>query len=446
MDTTSAADEGLRSADRCLLALLGVALVAFGWLVLVRSAFLQRKMGDLGCFLAAGRAVRTGGNMYEVTDHNGWHYNYPPLFGVLMAPLADRPPGVVGGRWVPYAVTVCVFYAVNVLLLALAVHWLAGAIDPDAPRGTRRWWALRVLPALVCLVPIGHTLNRAQTNILMLTMVCGLIAGLASGRRFAGGLCLAFAACVKVFPAFLVLVPLWRRDGRCLAGFAAGLVVGLALVPAAVLGPARTAEHYRNFARVLIGPALGLGGDQTRAKELIETTATDNQSFQTAFLAALHFDRATRPPQAPLAVRAAALAAGAALTLLTLAADRGPRARSGVGLALFVGCLSLVMLPLSPVCHSHYYVLVVPVAGALLAIARQRQARHGGPLLTAAERALAAAFVAATILPHLPWLRGWRDLGLPTYAALLIWGAGVAALRRLPAAEAAAAPPLRRAA
>jgi hypothetical protein len=61
------------------------------------------------------------------------------------------------------------------------------------------------------------------------------------------------------------------------------------------------------------------------------------------------------------------------------------------------------------------------------------------------ERGLCAAFVVATILPHLPWLAGWRDLGLPTYAALLLWGAGALALRRLPAGEAAAAP-LRRAA
>src|SRR5262249_2322269 len=54
---------------------LGVLVVLFGVLVEIRSAFLKRHMGDLGVYLRAAWAVRTGVDPYQVTD-NDWHYCY----------------------------------------------------------------------------------------------------------------------------------------------------------------------------------------------------------------------------------------------------------------------------------------------------------------------------------------------------------------------------------
>src|SRR5262249_13819404 len=285
------------------------------------------RMGDLGCYLRAGYAVRTGGaHLYDYTDDNGWHYNYPPLFAVLMAPLADPPArdvslrgagavGLLGAPagagpylaasalaanptplepdappavpYVPYAVSVAVWYVVSLVCLALAVHLLAGALEKTSPHpevralpaGCRRWWRLRTLPVLVCLPSIGHTLMRGQANLLLLALICGAIAALLRGRSLRAGLWLAGALCLKISAAYLLLVPLWRRDRRCLAGGLLGLVVGLGVVPAAALGPGGAAARYRELAEVLVGPALNLGGDRSRAKELIEVTATDSQSF-----------------------------------------------------------------------------------------------------------------------------------------------------------------------
>ena len=47
-------------------------LVAFGGLVVWRSAFLHQRHGDLGVYLRAAWAVRTGNDIYTVTD-KGWH-------------------------------------------------------------------------------------------------------------------------------------------------------------------------------------------------------------------------------------------------------------------------------------------------------------------------------------------------------------------------------------
>jgi hypothetical protein len=239
------------------------AVVLFGILVELRSAYLQRRMGDLGVFLRTAWAVRTGQDIYAVTDSNGYHYHYPPLFAILLTPLADPPLGADRSWTVPYPITVAVWYVVSLLCLVSAVHWLARTLEEKAagtatlPVASRRWWALRVLPVLACLPPIGHTLMRGQVSLLLLLLLCGVAAALLRGQRWHAGLWLASAICLKVIHAFLLIYPLHRRDGRCLAGCAIGLVLGLAAIPAAVFGPARSLAYYHEWTQVLLWPALG---------------------------------------------------------------------------------------------------------------------------------------------------------------------------------------------
>src|SRR5260370_478605 len=224
------------------LVLCVAAAVLFGILVELRSAYLQRRMADLGAFLSTVWAVRTGQDIYTVTAHNGYHCPYPPLFAILLTPLADPPPGADRSWAVPYPITVAIWYVISLLCLVNAVHWLACTLEetnPAAPaRGSRRWWALRVLPVLACLPPIGHTLMRGQVSLLLLLLLCGMAAALLPGGAWHAGLWLAGAICLKVIPAFLLLYPLYRRDVRCLTGCAVGLVLGLAAIPAVVFGPA----------------------------------------------------------------------------------------------------------------------------------------------------------------------------------------------------------------
>ena len=440
----------LSRRERWAIGLLLLAFVSFGVLVEKRSAFSERRMGDLGCYLRAAWAVRTERNLYDIVDDNIWHYNYPPLYAILMMPLADPPRDADASGYLPYAVSVGICYVFNVLCLVLAVHWLASAlekaarIDQTGLRWSRRWWLLRTTPVLFCLTTIGHTLNRGQVNILVLMLISGLIAGLMTGRRFAAGLCLAAAICVKVFPAFLILVPLWRRDGRCLTGCAAGLLIGLLLIPAGVMGPRRTVVAYHDYARVLLGPALGLSDDQSREDELIAPTTTDNSSFQSVIQATLHPDRETRPRQTTLAVRGAAFGLAALMTLMTLWAARGQRARTGPGLALFVGCLTIVMVLLSPVGHSHYFVLELPLVSGLLALAWQRRPRLNGPYLGSTENSpidvrmlvLFMILLVGNVLPHVPKLFMLRDRGLPAVSAVVLWFVSWWTLARQPAERA----------
>ena len=92
----------LSTVERCLLyVLFFLVLPILGGIVEMRSAFLMRRMGDLDCFLRAGWAVRTGSDLYSVTSDNDWHYNYPPLYAILIAPLADPPRGIDNAGYLP---------------------------------------------------------------------------------------------------------------------------------------------------------------------------------------------------------------------------------------------------------------------------------------------------------------------------------------------------------
>ncbi len=419
------------------LAALFVLVLGFGGLVEMRSAFLSRRMGDLDCFLRAGWAVRVGGDLYEVTDDNGFHYNYPPLLAILAAPLADPPADADRTGMLPFPVSVALWYFLNVSCLAVGVHVLARALEqtaarrgPIVPCGSQRWWALRLWPVLACLIPIGHTLMRGQSNLLVLACLCAALADLLRERRFRAGIWLAGAICLKIFPAFLLLYPLWRRDGRCLAGCAAGLVLGLVVIPAAALGPARTLESYTKLADNLILPAAGVGGNDSRAMELTNVNATESQSILTALHNHIYPNFFTRPSRASLGIRLASYLLGGLLTGLTLLATRRRDAGDGTAAILFFGLLALDMILLCPVCHLHYFCLLVPLVMGLVAA---RWDRWGAPKLGLGLASLFVFSTAVILLPHLPQCHLLREVGVAIYAALAFWLVGLRMLWAQPA-------------
>lgn len=417
--------------ERGALWLFLIVILIFGGIVEMRSAFLKRRMTDADCYFRAAWAVRTGGDMYSVAETNGWHYNYPPLFAIIMLPLANPPPDVGNEGYLPYPVSIAVWYVVSVVCFFLAVHWLASAVEqrlraPPA-RWSRQWWALRSGTTLICLMTFGRTLSRGQVNTVVLLCLVGMIALLLSNRRFAAGLCLAMPICIKLFPAFLLLVPVVRRDWRCLAGCVCGLVLGLLVVPMAVLGWQGTMDAYHRFNEVLIRPALGLGSDAIRDQELTGATATDSQSFSAVLHNIAYPDPLTRPAVFAPWTRLAHWVIGAAITAATLAAGFYTRRRDAIGTVLFLGGLMVVMLPLSPVCHTHYFVLAMPLMMGLLAAMWERKPF---PHVEMGYALLFGINFVLHIAAALPGFESWKFFGAALGGTLLLWAAGLFELLR----------------
>ena len=152
--------------------------------------------------------------------------------------------------------------------------------------------------------------------------------------------------------------------------------------------------------------------------------------------------RSERPPEYSPPTRAAHWATGGLMALVTLLAGwrwLGPTAADRL---ILLGCLTVVMILLTPVSHMHYYAMAFPlVAGLWL---RGLSVRPGS--VTADPRAT-AALAAWGLLTALPLLPGepfdrLREAGLGTAASVGLWALGLWTVSGRPAAAAPAAKPI----
>jgi hypothetical protein len=413
--------------QKWLVAGITFTIVALGVMVEIRSAFLSRRMTDFGDYQRAAWAIRVGADPYSVTCDNGWHYNYPPLLAVLMAPFSDAPPGCAQVAALPYAVAVVTWYAVGVFAMLFAIHLIACAVEATLGTAYRRfgyvWWATRLGPLVVSLPAAGRTLGRGQVNTIVLALLAGWLVSVIRGRRVAGGVFLAIAICIKVIPAFLLLHPLWRRDGRALAGSAVGLVLGLVAIPVAMCGPAAAVSQATTYLKVTLAPGLGLGGDQSRSDELTNANTTDSQSLMSVLHNLSHPDSWTRPARFATWVKSIHWLAAGVLVGLTFWSAGGQPLSPQTDL-LFAGSLCVLMAVVSPVCHLHYFLFVTPLLATTWTQSRSRVA--------------VALFFGAQLLSLFP-LRmpgshamPFREFGVTTATALGVWAFGLRAIRRRP--------------
>lgn len=455
----------LTRIEVALLAALALLIVAFGGLTLMRSAFMERRMTDAGVYFRAAWALRVGLDPYQVRDNNWWTYLYPPPLAIVSMPLADPPDGAPRHTYLPYPASVVIWYLFGVACLLASVHWTASAIEATSPDprvrslgpGQRRWWVDRTLPMLVCLPAIGSTLSRGQVNLIMLAAIAAMGATLvgarlftwrptrdatpASSRPMSAGAWLAVAACVKMFPAYVGLYALAARKGRIVTGAIIATIAMMVALPAVVLGPERMALVNHAFAHSMLLPQLGLTKPDPAGVDKVDELqhATGNQSFMaiihgTRNLADVLRDRKIPPTRNEKLVHAALSALITAISLVAiLRALRRNRANIVTSPnrddLLAIATLAAAMLPISPVCHNHYFALHLPLVAALIARQMDRQTHVD---LNVRAWALIALYLLAAILPRLPGLEALRPLGLNLYAGLGLWALGVCALWQAP--------------
>jgi hypothetical protein len=420
------ATQPLTRGHRIGVALFVLLLVGLGALVEARQALMQRRMCDLNVFLRAAWAVRNDADLYAITDDNDWHYIYPPLYAILMTPLADPPKGADTAGYVPFAVSSAICYCLNLLCLLLGVHVLASALEERAadatmrtqPRFCQRWWALRLWPICICFLPIGHTMMRGQVNAIVLASICAAMAGWIQQKRFQAGFWLSLAICIKIIPAFLLVYPAWKRDFRALVGCLTGCVIGLVLIPLLAFGPARMATHYETYARVFFGPLFKVTDDDRNKEEILGVNATDSVGVKDALHNWTYPHHGNRPEDMHVAAKTAYILLGITMTLLTL----WPGGRSGsdwtTRCAHQLAGLTLLMTIFSPVCHSHYLLFCLPIIMSLLANTWQYQATIAVP------RGMLFCFVAFGLtmgIAYLPGLEILKDRCASLFAVLPLW-------------------------
>lgn len=469
MNTTQESRRGwhLSGRERTWLAVGLFACLVFGVNLEKRTALRRTPMTDLGVFSCAAGAVLDGNNLYTVNDWHGWHYQYPPALAILFTPLAlPAPagppllsPGVARtqsntpwGYDVPgcphfyglhadnirFFWIVAVWYVISLALIFLSAHLLACVLDrcswmdppPVGLRERRRWWWLRTLPLLVCAGSLGTDLSRGQVDVVMLAAMAFALYLAAAGRQFKAGFWLSLPATIKLFPVLLIIHPIWRRSWRMVAGAIAGLVLALAILPAAVLGPTRTTDLYRVWIQVLAKPALGQGTDTSRIQELTGMAGTDNQSL----LAFIHnwryhdLPRSQRPQQAPPVERYTAYAIGAVILFGVVLAMGFRRPDSPRDLLIIAGLLIGAALVVNPVAHNYYFLLLLPLVAALLDYGL---ADPAGLASDPKTLLVVAVFTVIDLVARFPVIGPWlRDCGLPLLSVVGIMWMGAMVLRK----------------
>jgi hypothetical protein len=330
-------------------------------------------------------------------------------------------------------VSASIWYWIGIGCLLASIQMIATALEdygvahgaPAPPAYSQSWWSARLIPLLLTLYFTLDGVNRGQvTQILLLCLSAGGVSIL-RGRSFRAGLWVGAAAAIKLFPGFLLVYALWRRDKRFLAGAAVAIGVGF-LLPVVIMGPSAGLTAYRDFAGTRVLPEASGGGDPALAKEL-RATNSRIQSFEYMVYDTLHPIREARAAEPPYGYLLAHMAIAVLLTGGVLWVMRRPGDR--LAEFLFFAALALLAVPILPFSRPHDYAFgVLPLAGLYAA----EWQSDGGPRWPIAIAAI--AFLAASILDtdNQTWA---LEFGLATYASLALAGLALWAARRRPTAE-----------
>lgn len=253
--------------------ILLVALTVWGYVDVTRRGRilpgnLEAHRTDFTVFTEAGAAFFDGRNPYHVTNPRGWFYLYPPLFGLMVAPLhvLDGPSQV--GVW--YAISVLLGFGCYFESRRLWQFLAAGDSGPGSCASTRAHLGLwvGVCAALAVLLPALECLQRGQLGIALLYPLLLGVRLVLTARScwlwLLGGIVLAWPVVVKVIPALpvgLLMFQLWtaalapgRRPGSvgrataCSLGLATGALLFVLIIPAVCLGWNQNLRHLQTWA------------------------------------------------------------------------------------------------------------------------------------------------------------------------------------------------------
>lgn len=432
------AHESTRSSSVQRIAAIAVLLLfaIFGGVVLMRSAFQERRKTDAGVFFRAGWAVRESVDPYTVTDDNGWKYLYAPGIAPLFVPLSDPPTGLPRAGHMPYAVSVALWYTLSALLTFAAVHWIALALTRatqhlrDLDKTAIGWWNIRIFPILAMAPDIGSSLSKGQVGSVMLAAIAAGMLLIVRERRVWAGALIALACFIKPFAGLLLLERLYRRDLRTLLGVLACALATGVIIPVIAYGPAKALEHTRTFAFDVLLPAAAQTDENTNRQAGTGFSNTDNLSFQGTLhnLANLGTPRGQRPNAPETWVKPVHLALSVVLTAITIAAFASAQHALGLAAILRLSMLCGLMLLAVPMCHRHYFIFILPMVSCLVFVGTRWSTTH-----TPTPWAWGVIVLVPLLmtLPRLAQVGLLRDLPIPQLVTLALWAMCLGVLRRL---------------
>ncbi|WP_298868818.1 glycosyltransferase family 87 protein [uncultured Gimesia sp.] len=285
---------------------------------------------------------------------------------------------------------------VSIGLLCLILYWIVKELKIQMSA----WTTLALITLLLACDPLQQSLIQGQLNLLLaFLMVVAWRVG-KSGNSFGSGICLGLATAIKVYPAYLFLYFLVRKDWRALAGGIVSLIL-ITLLTAAVFG----IEAYRDYVTVVI-PLIGG----------VSNTNNWGNSSLLAFWERL-FVQSTPTIQplldSPILLKITVWSSWVIVTMLAVAAIWKTRTEKFSEQAYAITIVAMLLM--APTTWHHYFIILLFPVGLLLALYQPHSGKRWIVNLTIA---------ALVISPRIVWFLMIRVKKTADTTAIMTWEHG----------------------
>ncbi|HOW87470.1 MAG TPA: glycosyltransferase family 87 protein [Candidatus Omnitrophota bacterium] len=392
---------------------LGILLVAslalgVGISTFYRGAISPKQRTDLTVFLIAGEMVAEGraDHIYGIENIRHWHYVYPPILAILLAPISQWPLGV----------NVALAYLLSLACLAGTIMLSLRFKENAKPKP----WQI-VLAMLFCLPLLLNTLTRGQLGTISLFFAAWIFYAYFEQKKIMAGVLLALAVTLKISPlAFLAFFFLMKREWKILISAAAGFVFFFFVFPSFVIGfetnfaLLKTWVELMSFSQTSAAPQHYLWG------ELFTPFTDDNQSIYATVtrLAWGSQEAFIRYPNHFIKMMTSAIGfILLALPFLKTKKDDIARAKDPLRSLTEFSLFLMIMLFASPVTQIHHYTVAYFLFLAALMTAEKCERRSWSRRSLWISMWLCAfCFIVGKIF----WQAG--EWGLPLWGSMLLWG------------------------
>lgn len=366
---------------------------------------------DLTVFLRGAEAVKSGENLYGVTNDRGWRYVYLPLLAILLTPFTH----------IPLLLNTSLWYALSIASLCGAIFLSAG-MARDRPAGMRS----AVMAGIFCAPTLVESMTRGQLGVITLFLAIAVLYLYIKGRPIWAGILFAFAVVLKSSPlAPLLIFFLVKKEWKLCVSALIGIFFFAFALPSLTMGIRHNWSSLLELNRLLSHAISTDGNKSILWSQLATPLAWDNQSLYAVFV------RWPWPTETEFAansdfwvrwgVRAFGVASLAALAFISRKKNtRSPAERIMLEYGLFL-CLAILASPVTEIHHyAIFFALFLPVFLYLDKMARSSIFYH----------TLAWTSLIAGITQIMCYIRPFGQWGLPAVGALLFWYASFVFLVR----------------
>lgn len=368
---------------------LGGGLLSF--LLLLAPKIIQKShRADFERYYVAGCVAARRGDIYQAGAD--LEFKYLPFFAQLMAPLAMVSEGLATGRPFDGPTPRGLYLGATIWFVVLACSYLGSLLLTVLlcrPSTRRDGWWIAAFAFLFSARFANDNLRLGQVNmpVMFLALLGAYFASQEKARKkIVGAIVIAIAAAIKFMPVLLLLWLLWKRWYFAFFTGLFSLFVILLLVPSLTweggIGAniAQLKGYWERRHRMVTDlPAEEAAGQslpslvnrlfrRVNAAPLRPRMVDGQVTREPIYICWVELDRATCRWIAGAAIGIAMILVGWMI---------GRSERHGVGIALEIGAIFLLMLIVSPEARKAHYVTMLIPAGALAAVGLRRPRAWG---------------------------------------------------------------------